>query len=151
MSRAARGALLAVALGVALTATGCNEFKYFDIRVVFDNQTFNFSTVREVSVCRVTVSGADSASFRILNNCPPVSVSAPYDVGVFTYSSFAESGNITFKVDTYTGTVEKPDCINGSGTTTVAVGGMTTVTGMLKIVKTGPGCTNVTPINDGGP
>jgi hypothetical protein len=128
-------------------AAGCNDFKYFDIHVMFSG---SFGTaVKEVSVCRVTVSGADSKTFRILDNCPPA---VGYDVGKFEFSSFADSGTMNFKVDTYTGLGEKPECINGSGTVAVPVSGGTTLMADLTINKTGAGCSTVTPVTgaDGG-
>jgi hypothetical protein len=143
---------MAVLAMVVLAGAGCNTFKYFDIHVTFDPATFNTSTVREIAVCRVTVSGADSASFRMMN-CPGHSNTAPLEVGLFEYSSFADSGMMTFKLETIIGAVEKAACKSGEGNVAVPVAGPVTIMADMKIIKTAspPGCNSTTPINDGGP
>jgi hypothetical protein len=145
---------LALALALPLLAgAGCNTFKYFDIHVTFDPATFNTSSAAEVSVCRVTVSGADSASFRLSDtSCPSHNNVAPLEVGVFEYSSFADSGIMNFKLETFVGQVEKADCKSGEGTVAVPVTAATTIKADLKVVKTAsPPCLSTTPIGDGGP
>jgi hypothetical protein len=137
---------LALALGLGLSGAGCSEYKYFDISVGFD-PAYPSTAAAEVKFCKVTVSGADSSEFRI-GNCPPAN--HPLNVGVFTFSSFADSGTMNFKLDAYTSVNERAECISGSGTASVPVTGQTTILGTLVIKRTAPGCTNVTPPNDGG-
>lgn len=149
MSRIKSVLALAFALGGGLSASGCSEYKYYDISVKFDN-TFNTLSLSQITFCKVTVSGADSGDFRI-SNCPPPSTSAtPKDSGVFTYSSFADSGVMNFKLETFTSVSEKPNCISGGGTVAIPVAGATTLKGDLIVTKTAEGCTSVTPPTDGG-
>jgi hypothetical protein len=134
---------LAFALGMGLGAAGCDEYHYYDVRVSFDVATFPSTLVSEVQFCKVTVSGADSTSFRI-SNCPPTN--SVREVGVFTYSSFADSGNLTFKLDAYTSQMERPDCITGTGTTTVKVGQSSPMGGTpLVVTMANPSCAHITP------
>jgi hypothetical protein len=136
-------------LALALAAGGCNTYKYFDIDVSFDPLTFDSTDVATISICRVTVSGADNGQFEIAN-CPPHSVTAPLEVGPFEYSSFADSGTMTFKVDTFTSKGQTDNCKNGFGMVPIPVTSATTITGTLQIAKTGPGCLNTTPVGDSG-
>jgi hypothetical protein len=146
-----RGLLGALLLPLALAgAAGCNEYKYYDIHVSFDPGTLDSSQTGLISSCQVTVSGADSASFRLLKNCPPHNSTAPLDVGAFEYSSFADSGTMNFTVDVYTGMGQKAECKLGTGMTSVKITGETTLTGNLVVANTGNApCTNVTPPGGG--
>lgn len=136
---------LGFVIGLGLASAGCDEYRYFDIHVRIDRSTLPTTAYSEFQFCRVTVSGADSADFRI-DNCPPPST-ALGDVGIFTYSTFADSGELTFKLDAFTSQNEnRPECINGSGTTTVKVTDKTIATGDLLVTKVGgPSCQSVTP------
>jgi hypothetical protein len=136
-------------VALALAAGGCNTYKYFDVDVAFDPLTFDSTDVRTISTCLVTVSGADNKQGE-LKDCPPGSNTAPLEVGVFEFSTFADSGTMTFKVDTYTSKGLTDNCKNGSGMVSIPVTSATTITGTLQIAKTGPGCLNTTPIGDGG-
>jgi hypothetical protein len=151
MTRALTGLakLTALALPLLLGA-GCNTFKYFDIHVSFDPLTLDSTQSKLVSVCKVTVSGADSTNFTLKDTvCPNHGTVAPLEVGVFEYSSFADSGTMNFKLEAFTGLGEKPECILGTGTAAVAITSATTLTGDLVIKKTGMACTAVTPPTDG--
>jgi hypothetical protein len=148
-----RGARLAL-LGLVLAAGGCNTYKYFDIDVSFDPQStgmgFDSTDVAQISSCRITVSGADSATSDLRNCPPPPNSTAPFEVGQFEYSTFASSGALTFTVVTYTGLGLTDACKNGEGATLpIPVTGMTTITGKLVIEKTGAGCSGTTPVGDG--
>ncbi len=68
---------------------------------------------------------------------------------MFEYSTFTDSGSLTFKVDTFTGRGETDACRNGSGMVTIPVTGMMTIMGSLKIEKIGPGCPGATVPTDG--
>jgi hypothetical protein len=147
------GAVLGCLAGLALLA-GCNTYKYFEIHVTFDPATLDSSQTGYISSCWVTVSGADSAQFRLKGNvCPPPASSvAPLDVGTFEYSSFADSGSLTFKLEAFTGVGMQQNCKLAEGTKTVAVTSLTTITDMLLVSKVGTACTAVTmPTSDGGP
>lgn len=134
--------------GLGLSAAGCDEYRYFDIHVRFDNGTLPTTKASEVKFCRVTVSGADSAQFRIQNCPPPAAMLPPGDVGTFTFSSFADGGTMKFTLDAFTSINEKPECITGSGSAMVAVPGENgTATGEILITKAGESCASITPTN----
>ena len=147
------GAVAALALPF-LAGAGCSTYKYFDINVSFASPPFDDSSVGQIHHCRVNVSGADKSSF-VLSNCPTGSTVSPLESGDFEYSTFATSGTLDFELDTYVGTIEKPDCQSGKGVLAVPVTGATTITASLIVndkVGPQPACDpNVTPPSDGGP
>ncbi len=135
-------AYLLAALLATLTTAGCAEYHYYDIDVSFNiAPPMNFmgtSDVSTVQSCVVVVSGADSGEFQLgpEQNCPPRSPagSPQSHMGVFEYSSTADSGAMTFTFKAYVGP-SLPECLVGQGTTTINVGA-TTVTGTLKVDRT---------------
>jgi hypothetical protein len=136
-------------LGLAATAllgAGCNEYKYFDIHVAFDPAMYDSRDTGLVTLCQVTVSGAASGKFTLPPGlCPNRVGGAATDAGTFEFSTFADSGTVTFQVDTYTGAGLQPDCITGTGMTPVAVAGPSTIKAEVVIKKTGKAaCTNTT-------
>lgn len=145
------GILAAALLGGA----GCSEYKYFDIHVTFDPTMYDISTTQQVRDCRVTVSGPASSVFTLPEgNCPnrhtTVDNSDPLDAGTFEFSSFATSGTMTFKVETFAGVGLQANCKSGEGSVAVPVVGMSMITGAVVIHKTvdpAP-CQNVTPPMD---
>jgi hypothetical protein len=148
-----RRGLLGCLAGLALMAGGCNSYKYFEIHALFDPATLDSGQTGYISSCWVTVSGADNAQFRLQGNVcpPPANSTAPLDIGTFEFSTFADGGNLTFKLSGYTGVGMMPNCKLAEGSTTVAVSGATTITGTLTAAKVGEACTAVTPPKgDGG-
>jgi hypothetical protein len=145
------GILAAALLGGA----GCSEYKYFDIHVTFDPTMYDRSTAQEVRDCRVTVSGPASSVFTLPEgNCPnrhsEVDGSDPLDAGTFEFSSFATSGTMTFKVETFAGLGLMPNCKAGEGVAAVPVVGMSMIKGevVIKRTVTPTPCQNVTPPMD---
>ena len=71
----------------------------------------------------------------------------------FEFSTFAESGSLTFKLDAYMAPGMKQECLLGSGSTTVPLTGATTITAMTPLVVSKVGdpstCSNVTPPTGG--
>ena len=80
--------LLAVVLGAL--SSGCNTYHYYDIDVKFVSP-FSVSEASVMKLCLVNVSGATSDT--VVLDCPPVNYP---DMGTFEYSTFADSGSITF-------------------------------------------------------
>jgi hypothetical protein len=116
---------------------------------------FDVTSADQTSHCQVTVSGASSGKFPLRPGlCPNrrFDGSDPLDAGTFEYSTFAESGTITFTVTAFAGVGQDPACKVGEGSTAVSVGAMKSTTGAVpgevKIQKaaTPPAfsCTNVT-------
>jgi hypothetical protein len=131
------GILAAALLGGA----GCSEYKYFDIHVRFDQGMYDISTTQLVHDCRVTVSGPASSQFPLPpGNCPnnhtTMDNSDPLDAGTFEFSSFATSGIMVFKVETFAGVGFQANCKSGEGTASVPVVGMSMIKGEVVIKKT---------------
>ncbi len=122
--------LLAVVLGGL--AGGCNTYHYYDIDVTFMTPvTENQASV--MKLCLVEVSGAasETLTFPGIDSqkqvCPPTT-NFP-DLGTFEYSTFADSGPITF---TFNGYYDVPPS-SGNQCTSSA----TTLTASDEITQTG--------------
>ena len=117
--------LLAVVLGGL--ASGCNTYHYYDIDVQFMSPV----TATEVSVmklCLIDVSGA--ATDEVTLDCPPVNFP---DMGTFEYSTFADSGPITF---TFNGFFDVPKSSSNQCTshnTTLTASSQITQTGTITV------------------
>ena len=153
-----RLALLALPAVLGLGAAGCHTYKYYDIHVAFSSMPnngmpgFTGATAFSVQVCRVTVTGADKDQFTLPHGdpvhganpdqkCPNLSNSGdPLDGGKFEFSTFADSGNLTFTLDAFQDLQETDGCKIGSGTATFPVSGMITTAGELPIMKQAVSC-----------
>jgi|SRR5436190_3494600 len=137
-----RAAPLVLALALAAAgAAGCNEFHYYDITLSFNGdstaaQGFKTGEIGNIQVCVVTVSGADSGSLRIGPHQQGLPVMVGSLVGTFEYSTFADSGTLTFTVDAYDATSTTPDCKVGSGSVNIMATSTTTNTGMVVVNRT---------------
>ena len=110
-----QAALVAVSALVALGSAGCKDYTYFDVHVQFDPATFS-GRVGSVQACHLFVTGAETNDYGIANNtrnCPPAN--AGLDMGIFEYSSLADSGQLTFTMKVYKGMVESAACLFGEG------------------------------------
>ena len=146
-----RGVAVLGCLSALLLSVGCNEFKYIEVPVSFNPANLDSSQTGYIYQCWITVSGADSAEFRLADGkCPkrPAGV-APLDVGTFEYSTFADSGSLTFKLEAYMAPGMQQNCKLGEGSTTVLLSGATTITATMPLVVSKVGdpstCSNVTP------
>jgi hypothetical protein len=150
MRRALFACLLALA---SFGGAGCNEYRYYDVEVTFNTTGGQFSVTELglIQICRVTVSGADSRTFYIMDDptrlpeqfCPPkTNGSARSRMGVFEYSSHAESGQLTFTMDVWDDITESDGCHHvGSGSVDVPVTGTTTTEGISLVVNKIGDCT----------
>ena len=142
-----RLALVALPVALGLGASGCHTYKYYDMHVTFDSASFTRSTAFSVFVCQVTVSGADSAEFDLPHQnsdqrCPNMIPTAPdpLDAGTFEFSTFADSGNLTFTLDAFQNSARTPDCLIGIGTATLPVTSEITTKSDLVIKKQPASC-----------
>jgi hypothetical protein len=124
--------LLGAVLLAAVGSSGCNTYSYFDVRVKLDD---SFSPPRRGTIhsCHLFVTGAANGDFTLDRCSPPDS----NDVGHFDYSTFSESGMVTFTLKLFQGVGERPDQQVGTGTTTLNISSGTTVTGDLTVMYTG--------------
>lgn len=139
-----RGLLLALVLGVAsLGAAGCNEFHYYDVDVTFNTTSGNFAGINEISTIQVivmNVSGADNGSIQIGPNSGGLPLVTGAHLGVFEFSTFADSGTLTFTALAYDDATSNPGCQTGRGMVSAMATATTTNNVMLTIDKTGVGC-----------
>jgi hypothetical protein len=142
-----RRLLLALVLaGASLGAAGCSEYHYYDIDVTFDTSSGQFAGINEIStiqVMRMLVGGADNADFQIGPNANGLPLVTGAHLGVFEFSTFADSGQLMFTAMAFDDATSNPACLTGQGTKSVEASSMTTNTVMLTVMKTGVGC--VTP------
>lgn len=133
----ARGILAMGILALATSgAAGCSSYHYYDIDVSMSaSGTGMFAPVDEISRIQIvvmTVSGADSGQRQFgLGNGFPI----PPDghLGVIEYSTFVDSGMLTFKVDAYDADNPQAACKVGEGMLSLPATGNTTNTGMLTV------------------
>jgi hypothetical protein len=144
--RGARMAALGVLALAAAGAGGCSEFHYYDIDVTFDISTGQFMGTNEISTiqrCVLNVSGADSGQIvmGLEQNCPPMTAAgAGTHLGVVEFSTFKDSGSLTFTFDAYDDQTITPNCKTGSGTKTVQATSQTTNMYALTVSKVAEGC-----------
>jgi hypothetical protein len=134
---------LLAAVPLALAGAGCNTYSYLNIDMKID-PSFPSLAESTVTACRVFVSGAATDSFPLSDDvCPPPSTSNRLEIGIVDYSTFADSGNVTFLLKLYNGTMQTDACLVGSGTTSLAISSGKIVAGTLTatVNGTGNGCT----------
>jgi hypothetical protein len=136
-----QAALVAVSALAALGSAGCKDYTYFDVHVQFDPATFS-GQVGRVQACHLFVTGAETNDYGIANNtrnCPPAN--AGLDMGIFEYSSLADSGQLTFTMKVYKGMVESETCLFGQGSVSATLPApLTTNLLDLSVVQMGIGC-----------
>jgi len=153
--------LSAVAVLMGLGGAGCHSYHYYDVQVTFDSAStpaFTRSVVTTIVVCQVTISGADATEFDLPHNnspdqrCPNLSPTAnSLDGGMFEYSTFTDSGMLTFTLDAYQDFTRTADCHVGAGSVSVPATSAITTTAEIKVKNTGMSCTTTgnTPGPDG--
>ena len=139
-ARVERALVLLVGL-IALGGLGCKDYSYYDVHVTFDATSF-VGQVSHVQACHLSVTGAETHDYNIndnTRNCPPPNNGL--DMGIFEYSSLADSGQLTFTMKVYKSTIESESCVFGSGTKTVSLPApLTTNVVDLTVVQMGMGC-----------
>jgi hypothetical protein len=145
--RAPRLTWLGGLFGLVLAATGgCSTYHYYDIDVKFDTAAGQFAGTNEISTiqrCVMVVSGADSGSITmgLAQNCPPMTAAGiGTDMGVVEFSSFADSGNLTFTFNAYDDMTTADSCKTGVGTKTIAASSASTVMDTITFEKVAAGC-----------
>ncbi|HMF41922.1 MAG TPA: hypothetical protein VKQ32_14710 [Polyangia bacterium] len=126
-----------VALAVS-GAAGCSTYHYYDIDVQMATSgsgSFNLTTNEIGSIQRVvmTVSGADNGQIVMGPNANGVPISTAGHLGVVEFSTFKDSGTLTFTVDAYDSTVLNSNCKVGEGTVSLPASSNTTNTGMVTV------------------
>jgi hypothetical protein len=140
-------ALAALALPLVVGASGCHTYKYVDMSVSFD-PAVDDTYILDIARCRILVSGADSADF-VIGDCPNHAATNPHIGYSFEFSTFAESGTLNFEFKGFQGLQDTAACQIFDGTQAVPVTGMTTISSMMMVTKTGNPCAN--NVSDAGP
>ncbi|HXJ19824.1 MAG TPA: hypothetical protein VMT03_06280 [Polyangia bacterium] len=138
-----RGLLGAAAL--LLLAGGCNSYHYFDITVDFGS--VSFEEAGGIKRCEVFVSGADTDNF-VLPSTGAKRVACPIDsnwpeLGTFEYSTFTDSGSLTFTMNAYNMTPPMDSYICVSGATTLSASSAITQTATITLAQGNQTC--ITP------
>ena len=129
-----------------VAAAGCNEYHYYDINVKFNLSPSSGgfepagNEVGTLQVCIMTVTGADSDSIRMGPFANGLPVPSNGQLGIVEFSTFADSGNLTFTMSCYDDSTTVPECKAGEGSKTVAASTATTINDELTVNKTGTGC-----------
>ena len=139
-----RGLLGAAAL--LLLGAGCNTYHYYDIKVDFGS--IGIEEAGELKLCDVFVTGADTDRFNLPTTgdkkvtCP-INTNWP-DLGEFEYSTFTDSGNLTFTLNGYNDTPPSDNTKCISGATTLAASSEITHNGSITLAQGSMTCiTNV--------
>jgi hypothetical protein len=133
--------VLAVA-ALLLTGAGCNTFHYFDITVSFGS--IGIEEAGGIKGCQMLVSGADT-DVQVLRSTPdntlicPIANNFPI-LGVFEYSTFTDSGNLTFTLNAYNATPLTNDVLCISGSTTLAASSAITHSGSITLAQGSQSC-----------
>jgi hypothetical protein len=94
----------------------------------------------------LTVSGADSGTIvsGLENNCPPMTAAGiGTDMGITEFSTFADSGQLTFTFSAYDDSSLTDACKTGQGVKMVPATSASTTPVAITVEKIAPGC--VTP------
>lgn len=107
--------LLALVL-LACGAGACNSYSYYDLTLKLGT---GFDVVKTGSIqhCRLDVSGAVSDSVELNEAACKTAITG--DIGTIEYSTFADSGNITFTLRLYQDPESNPLCLLGEGAQTI--------------------------------
>jgi hypothetical protein len=128
---------------LALLTQACSTYSYFDVDLKLGDGFTNVVQVSRITNCYLNVSGADNANFQLADTaCHPDSntLSVSRDLGKVRYSTFADSGDVTFKLTLFERDPSRPECELGHGSTTLTISSGNTVAGALTVPLTGTGC-----------
>jgi len=120
-NKGARRAMLAAALLLG----GCNTYSYLDFQTTID-PTWGSLAAQVITSCHMFVTGAVTDNFNIPDTRPDGTPLCPPDqpalnITRINYSTFAESGDVTFTLKAFISTGEKPECEVAEGATTIPI------------------------------
>jgi hypothetical protein len=124
-------------LMLAFSAQACSTYHYFDLDLQLD-PGFNTVRIGQIEICHMFVTGAVTDDFVIDPGRCKTTDPATRNVGNIEYSTFADSGNVTFTFRIFQDPESNPLCELGHGSQTLAVSPRTT--GTVTAAYIGPGC-----------
>jgi hypothetical protein len=122
---------------LAFGAGACSSYSYYDLDLKWGTG-FDFSKISTILDCHLLVSGA--AQDDITLDFKKCSTATTGDIGTVEYSTFADSGNITFTL-TASQKASNPNCKLGEGSTTLAAGKGVRVPGVVTATASPPPAT----------
>lgn len=134
--------LLALA-GLLLAGAGCNTYHYFDVQVSFG--ALGVEEAGGIKACQVVVTGADTYDIELPPTTQGAKMVCPIgdnypDLGTFEYSTFTDSGNLTFTLNAFNTTQLNTNNICISGSTTLPASSAITHTGMITLTQGSQSC-----------
>ena len=115
---------LAALAVLSLGSVGCDTYHYFDVKVVFDETSLPIDAAGNLKFCEVVVSGADkrleqlpTESAQSSNSKVVCPIGSNYPtLGTFEYTTFTDSGKLTFTFQGYydTPAMSSFQCATGS-------------------------------------
>ena len=135
-----RGLLTLAAL---ILGAGCNTYHYYDITVSFGS--IGVEEAGGIKICQVAVTGADTYDATLPTSTPGAKAVCPIgsnypDLGTFEYSTFTDSGHLTFTLNAFNQTNLNPSGICISGSTTLAASSEITHTGTITLTQGSQSC-----------
>ncbi len=127
-------ALLALVL-LAFGAGACSSYSYYDLDLKWGTG-FDPVKIGSIVSCHLVVSG--SASDDVTLDPAACKTATTGELGKIEYSTFADSGNITFTLNAFQYPESNPNCKLGEGSTTLQAGKAVRVPGTVTAVATTP-------------
>ena len=108
---------------LTLAAQACSNYSYVDLDIKLGSG-FNTVTINQIEVCHMFVTGAATDDFSArTRGCARPPARPRVDMGMFEYSTFADSGNLTFTLKLFEYPESNAACEIGVGSTTVTLPG----------------------------
>jgi hypothetical protein len=126
--------LLALVL-LACGAGACNSYSYYDLTLKL-NTNFNITKTGSIEHCRLDISGAASDSVELDDTVCRTAFTG--DLGTVEYSTFADSGSITFTLRLFQDPESNALCLLGEGATTLEAAKAVRRTGTITATAPAP-------------
>jgi hypothetical protein len=120
---------------LALGAGACSSYSYYDLDLKWGTG-FDFTKISTIVDCHLLVSGAANdditlQSAALTQQTKVCSTATAGDLGTVEYSTFADSGNITFTLTAFAFPAANPNCKLGEGSITLAAAKGVRMTGTV--------------------
>jgi hypothetical protein len=120
---------------LACGAGACSSYSYYDLDLKFGTG-FDIPTINSINTCHLIVSGA--ANDDIVLEPGRCSTETTGEYGKVEYSTFADSGSITFTLNAFLFPESNANCKLGEGSLTLSAGPAVRMSGTVMATKTTP-------------